>query len=483
VPGLLADQQFGLIANAPIYAVAIAGLVVLARQRLRLSIEIAAIFFSYLLAVASYRMWWGGHSAPARFLVAVLPLLAAPLAVAWSRGSAGRRALMLVLLVISVVLVVTRVSVDHGALLYNDRDGYDLLLDWANRSVNLPLAFPSLHRDVVPDARGDIAIWVLVTAACAATGMVVARRAGQEWTCMSAALAVAVMIASTLVWRGASDSVTENTSALALLQRWPAAPITMGWQSSPFTSTAADLVPTRLILGSVNRGARVTRAPLFTGPFVPGGQYELLVEGQRPSGHLTVTVGRTPQVLETITFDETPSGAGGPLLALPLQVHSLTIAGDDAARASVGALRLRPRHVGNADGATPALARRASRYGPIRVFFLDDNTFMEPPGFWTRGLAATTVFVDTEQAGRPPGPPPALRVRAGAVSTTVTLTSREWREKRTLDAGATATLALPPVAAGGWLLRIETDSGFRPAQHDASSQDWRNLGVWVEPGH
>ena len=45
-----------------------------------------------------------------------------------------------------------RVIVDGGGLAYNDRDGYDLLLDWINRYVNLPLAWPSLHRDVVADA-------------------------------------------------------------------------------------------------------------------------------------------------------------------------------------------------------------------------------------------------------------------------------------------------------------------------------------------
>ena len=37
------------------------------------------------IAVTHFAMWWGGHSAPARFFVPMLPLLAIPAGVGWTR--------------------------------------------------------------------------------------------------------------------------------------------------------------------------------------------------------------------------------------------------------------------------------------------------------------------------------------------------------------------------------------------------------------
>ena len=76
VVGLLTDQQFGLAANAPVLLAGLVGLAPLARRRPRLAVELAAVLGPYLCVVAIYPMWWGGYSAPSRFAVAVLPLLA-----------------------------------------------------------------------------------------------------------------------------------------------------------------------------------------------------------------------------------------------------------------------------------------------------------------------------------------------------------------------------------------------------------------------
>jgi hypothetical protein len=49
-----------------------------------------------------------------------------------------------------------------------------------------------------------------------------------------------------------------------------------------------------------------------------------------------------------------------------------------------------------------------------------------------------------------------------------------------LEPGGTGDVRLPSRARPGWTVRIQTDTGFRPAQHEPGNQDWRNLGVWVE---
>jgi hypothetical protein len=85
--GLLFDQEFGLLVTAPVFALALAGIVVAAvDRRWRLLLLTAGPFFCtwYYLGAAvlggiasrGLSQWYGGFSPPARFLVASLPLLA-----------------------------------------------------------------------------------------------------------------------------------------------------------------------------------------------------------------------------------------------------------------------------------------------------------------------------------------------------------------------------------------------------------------------
>ena len=130
VPGLLFDQQFGLLSTAPILLVALAGLVPLARRHRRLAIELGVITGGYLLSVAAYRMWWGGYSSPARFLVSVIPGAVIPLALAWRWVAARGRASA------GAVWMVTGAGVCAGVeqepCSSAVRDGVDLTLDWLN---------------------------------------------------------------------------------------------------------------------------------------------------------------------------------------------------------------------------------------------------------------------------------------------------------------------------------------------------------------
>ena len=108
VAGLLLDAQFGVLGVAPVFALALIGLAWMLRRRRRRRtpapagsrsrlagssrVAIVVAFVGYTVASASYRMWWGGASAPARFLVPMLLPLALPIGVAWSRtrGVASR---------------------------------------------------------------------------------------------------------------------------------------------------------------------------------------------------------------------------------------------------------------------------------------------------------------------------------------------------------------------------------------------------------
>jgi hypothetical protein len=85
--GLLFDQEFGLLVTAPVFALALAGIVVaLAQRRWRLVLLAGGPFafaWYYLgaavlggMSAGGISQWYGGFSPPARFLMASLPLLA-----------------------------------------------------------------------------------------------------------------------------------------------------------------------------------------------------------------------------------------------------------------------------------------------------------------------------------------------------------------------------------------------------------------------
>jgi hypothetical protein len=84
-PGLLFDRQFGLLPYSPLYVVALYGLLALPRALGRSSVVLVAPLVIYSAFIASFSFWYGAFSPPARMLVPILPLLAAPLAAALAR--------------------------------------------------------------------------------------------------------------------------------------------------------------------------------------------------------------------------------------------------------------------------------------------------------------------------------------------------------------------------------------------------------------
>jgi len=80
--GLLFDQEFGLLASAPIFALALAGAAVGIRERrwrlMLVTVGPFALGWYYFGAFVTSRgpQWYGGFSPPSRFLAAALPLLA-----------------------------------------------------------------------------------------------------------------------------------------------------------------------------------------------------------------------------------------------------------------------------------------------------------------------------------------------------------------------------------------------------------------------
>src|SRR5207244_502616 len=130
----------------------------------RVAIELGIIVIPYALAAAMFFMWWGGSASPARFLASVLLPFAIP-AAAWFRAS-GRstRILGLGALLLSLLISAASAVVDHGAMVYDVRNGAAKSLAWASPLVDLSSGFPSLFQTTLAGALARSAIWLLAIA-------------------------------------------------------------------------------------------------------------------------------------------------------------------------------------------------------------------------------------------------------------------------------------------------------------------------------
>lgn len=483
--GLLVDQQFGVVANAPVLACALPGLLALWRRSRRLAVELLVLGVPYLLAVAAYRMWWGGFSAPGRFAAAIVLPLVLPLAAGWATSTAGvLRSLIVALLTVTLLVTATRAFVSGGDLLYNDRNGADLLLDAASASLNLPQAFPALHREKPIEALGDSVFWAVALALAWAAITVLwprLRTSGARWAAVTVTASTVAMIGAQAVMADRiTPVVTPSTSQMSFLRRWDPATESLIIRVSRgrLSPLPVDAVPRQLALATTVRvPVRAGRRPLLEIPHVPAGDYDVVVEG---ASHLTgvadVFVGRTGQALTRWTLEGRTGGDTGLRLRLPLDVHSVLVGGDEAAGHTVRRLMLRPRQMAVGQR-RPPYALRAGGYGQAEFFCLDENMWLEPGGAWVRGRASSQLAI---QAADPSASPPVLRVRNGAARNTVTLASGTWQQSWILDAGETRDVPLPAAALAPAVLTVTSTAGFRPVEVDPSSSDMRMLGVWLE---
>ncbi len=479
--GLLIDQQFGVLVSAPIYLVALLGLAQMFRDRRRFTLELVLLVAPYVSATSSFAMWWGGVSSPARFVAAILPVAALPIAWWWkSQSRESWRVLTLVILLISILAVVPRIVVEHGSLLYNDRNGFDLVLDWASQSVNLPLAFPSVHRGT--GAGGDALVWGAGAFALAIVAWWLGRGAHHRaalWTVTTLSIGVIAMIATTAVWvRHEDRGLTPTSSQLAFLRGWHPAWQTTRFSLQPLRSLSVEELASRIEVSTSTRGPQNVADPaFFTSSVLPAADYEVVIAGSNGlNGELVVRIGRTDQPTERWTLQGVHPGLTGLRLRLPVAVHSVVIRGDEAAKASVTTLSLRLRQLLERAAPDVAYALRAARYGRVRTFFMDQAAFTEPAGFWTRGQEATTVVLDADEAAQAQGLP--MRIRSGPVPTAVDLSVGEWSKRLTFAPDQIQEVTLPP--AGPWVLRIDTAEKFSPRDLDPKNRDFRRLGVWVE---
>jgi hypothetical protein len=495
-PGLLFDQEYGLLAFAPVYVLAATGLYQMWRgggESRRQAVEILLVFGALLATVGAFRIWWGGTSAPARPLASGLLLLTLPIATAFRVAPAGsaRRAGQHLLLWISCGIALTLAFAQAGFVINNGRDGSSSLLEyWSPRWEIWNLA-PTFILHEAGTAWLHSLWWLAIAGAA---GWFLATRKTQKpgvaALTAAATFAVALLaVASTVPYLPAGASLPPidlgARSRLTTLDGFDARVRPAAIIYDPIRNVPASSVLPEVRLG-VRPGQRTDPQPIrviHNGRFsLPAGTYDLAVTfgDQVPSRPtpLSLQVGRVGPALQSWMLQPAAGETWRTSLWLALDAGFVGFRGPAEMERAIAAITITPTAVVDA-GARPHLGEvlASAIYSGVMFYFHNEQMYPEPNGFWTIGRrsAEVTVAVAPQRTE-----PVVLRMHSGARANHVTITTFGWRREISLVPGQAAEVELPVVAGGVIPLTIATADGFSPSEVDPASKDNRTLGIWVE---
>jgi hypothetical protein len=189
--GLLIDRSFGLLPAAPVFLLALAGLPLLARNRR--AWPHAFLGLSMLAPLFSWRMWWGGQCPPARFLVPLVPVLAAALALRVARSGAGLRRWLPGLWLVGAMLAAFLVAEPAARLLLNRANRPTRLWVALSEGTRIADYLPTLTHASAREAR-LAAIWIAAIGLLLVLDRLAATRPRVDCAFSSFALAVAAVV-------------------------------------------------------------------------------------------------------------------------------------------------------------------------------------------------------------------------------------------------------------------------------------------------
>ena len=495
-PGLLFDQEYGLLALAPVYVLAATGLWQMWRAGgplRRLALEITFIFGALLATVGAFGIWWGGASPPGRPIVSGLLLFMLPIAVAFRSAPSGSplRAAQHLLLWISIGIGITLAVGQDGLLLNNARDGTSALLEfWSPRWELWTLAPTFIGQ---PWTIGWLrSAWWLAVAALAAFALTRVRASGPGWSAFVAAATLAVsliVIAMTMPLLPVAKPMPRvdlsARSRLAALDGFDARVRPAAMLYDPLRRGATAGVVPQLTLG-VKAGQRTDRQPMrviHNGRFtLPAGTYRIDVAfnasaaGQR--WPLSLQVGRAGPPLESWNIAAQTGQIWSTTLWLPVNASFVGLRGPTELEQAIDAITITPTAVVDA-GSRPIVpvVVAAAQFDGALLFFHDDRMYPEPTGFWALGARTSDITVAT-----PPGrnTPVVLRIHSGGKANTATFSTFGWQQQHSLTPGESAEIELPTMTGGVVPLTISVEDGFYPRELDPASTDQRFLGFWIE---
>jgi hypothetical protein len=494
-PGLLFDQEYGLLALAPVYILAATGLFHMWRNGgllRRHAVEIAFIFAALLATVGAFGIWWGGSSAPGRPLVSALPLLMLPIAAAFRAAPAGSplRAAHHLLLWISVGVALTLTLAEDGLLINNARDGSSALLAFWSPRWELWTLAPTFLGQPWAIALLHSAWWMAVAFGAAfLLSRVRVKRAGAAALIAAGTLAaamIAIAVSAPLLPTAKPTARVDLSarSRLAALDGFDARVRPAAMVYDPLRRGASAEVVPRLTLG-VKPMQRDDPQPLrviHNGRFsLPAGTYRIEVRfNDRGAGDwpLSLQIGRVGPPLETWNVHAEPGARWDATVWLPVNASFVGLRGPTELERAIDSIHITPTAVVDA-GSRPIVpvVVAAARYHGVSMFFHDDKMYPEPAGFWTLGRRTSDITVATPVDRHTPV---VLRIHSGGKANRATFSTFGWSREVSLVPGEAVEMELPTMAGGVVPLTVAVDEGFYPREVDQSSNDPRFLGIWIE---
>jgi hypothetical protein len=478
VPGLLFDQQFGLLSAAPVFLCAGAGLAVMLRRGpRRLGLELALVAFAYFLVGAGFTSWWGGTTAPARYVTPITPLLAIPAACWFARiESAGARTAGYFALLVSVLTTATMALVDRGAFVFNFRDGMSRVAMWLSPVIDLTRALPSMFQNGPAVVWLQAAVWLAAVASAVAAALYASRRRPTSAVlAFGLTLELTVMVAvSTVWWTNGALVVAPGAGGAALLRRLDPGSAQLALGFRPFRRLDIEELPAELVLArAFSAGSSAESATLAR---VPAGTYEVSGTLAAPvTGRIRVRTDRVSGPLaewDASALDSTWRRQ----VTLPVAVASLQFEADPGVREALRDVSIRARSVSSRETGGAREARRGAKYGTSSVFLMDGTAWVEPTGIWVAADSSAEFAIAAESPA-----PVQLFVRNGPVENVASLESGGWHDTLTLRPGEERVVPIPAIAGRPTTpLRVHASTGFRPSEVDPRSDDRRQLGLWIE---
>jgi hypothetical protein len=486
-PGLLLDQEYGIVFVAPVLAFAVPGFVRMWRTGgdwRRNAVELSLMAGALIVTVGAFHVWWGGTAAPGRPVVSGILLLGAPIAMFYANASSRLRVAAHAILALSLALASAMAVSENGTLLRNDRDGAATLVEWVSPLSPIVSAFPSFIIGGLGRAAARAAAWIALGALVVA----LSRRAkplgegALALSMLAAAMAGGMLLVTLFAGRPAID--VEARARIPLLDAFDAADRPVAIAFDPFSRVA----PTDL----AHRAGFVSRAGLRTAPqpiellwntrlALPAGEYSVTLTRPAPAADSTLSlqVGRGGAPFDTWAISGTSTEHR---FLLPIDASFVGFIAPPELATSGGELRVTPTRLVNAsERADQPQVISIYKFGAVTAFFQTDGVVGEPGGFWTLGRATSHVTFVADQSVSSL----TLGLRCGPIANRVTVIGDDSTTTVDVSAGGSGSVPVPMLddpSLGTRMAAVDlkVEQAFVPAELDAASRDRRTLGCFVE---
>jgi hypothetical protein len=487
--GLLFDQKFGLLMYAPVYLAAAGGAWLMLRERERrwLGAVLLTAVAIHVGSTTRLYMWWGGNSAPARFLVPILPCLAAPIAVAVSRWrSPAARAFVWTALMVSLVVAIGGLLDPERLLLFSDPRGKGRIVELLQGPAPLASLLPTFAQE---DWRGPLLgllPWLAAAGLTVGGVLLIQRRPGPSLTPLAAGTCGAlIFLASASVL---AMSVPEGERHEAARR----GAVDVLWRYDPQRLRALDYATLARIdqdgvftLSRIEVEAGGPPDPtqrIMVGPIsLPAGSYQVRIwfaEGSTHDGEVVVSSS------ERAVYARAGNSVQNPLVVpfqLPFGVRRLTVSASQAAARHAVRAELKPQALvppAERESRLPRAIEAIPDHPGAFLAYLNEHAYPEGGVFWTRGTGQASVLVAPGGARRL-----VLTLFSGpsGADCTVSLPEPSQTVKMTPGQTSAVSFAVPP-GRGIVPLDVAASAFFRPSEADPASTDTRGLGCQVRIG-